>query len=79
MQQLEALLADFNTNYSSSIEEIATNAEIMRVACDNIRDSWSGSCFGYHSKLYYGDFEKPPQGEMSSVEWGGIHGLSEQW
>jgi uncharacterized protein (TIGR02391 family) len=79
MQQLEALLADFNTNYSSSIEELATNAEKMRVACDNIRDSWSGSCFGYHSKLYYGNFEKPPQGEKFSVEWGGIHHLSEQW
>src|SRR5438876_5213633 len=79
MQQLEGLLTDFNTQYSSAIEELTVNAEKMKVACDRIRDSWSGSCIGYHSKLYYGDFEKPPRGELFSVEWGGINGLSEVW
>ncbi len=79
MQRLETLLADFNTKYSSTIEELSINAEKMKAACDRIRDSWSGSCIGYHSKLYYGDFEKPPRGEMFSVEWGGINGLSEAW
>lgn len=79
MQQLEALLAAFNTKYSSSIEELTANAEIMKVACDRIKESWSGSCIGYHSRLYYGEFEKPPRGVMFSVEWGGINGLSEEW
>ena len=79
VQQLEALLADFNTKYSSSIEELTVNTEKMKAACDKIRDSWSGSCIGYHSKLYYGDFEKPPRGKKFSVEWGGRNGLSEAW
>ncbi len=79
MQQLEALLADFNSKYFSSIEELTANAEKMKVACERIRDSWSGSCIGYHSKLYYGNFEKPPKDEKFSVEWGDINGLSEAW
>jgi uncharacterized protein (TIGR02391 family) len=79
MQQLEELLADFKNNYSLQIEELTINSEKMKGACDRIRDSWSGSCFGYHSKLYYGDFEKPPRDEKFSVVWGGIHRLSEAW
>src|SRR6266699_4166118 len=79
MQQLEVLHADFNAKYSSSIEELTINAEKMKAACDRVKDSWSGSCIGYHSKLYYGDFEKPPRGVMFSVEWGGVNGLSEAW
>ncbi len=79
MQQLEALLAYFTTKYSSSIEELTVNVEKMKVACDRIRDSWSGSCIGYHSKLYYGDFERPSRGEKFSVEWGGINSLLEAW
>jgi len=79
MQRLEELLTGFNTKYSSSIEALIVNAEKMKVACDRIKESWSGSCIGYHSKLYYGEFEKPPRGEYFSVEWGGINGLSEAW
>jgi hypothetical protein len=51
MQQLEELLTDFKSSYSLQIEKLAVNAEKMKAACDKIRDSWSGSCFGYHSKL----------------------------
>ncbi len=79
MQQLEELLADFNNSYSSSIDAMAINSEKVRTACESIRDSWSGSCLGYHSKLYYGDFEKPPKDEKFSVEWGSIYGLLKEW
>ncbi|MBA3733571.1 hypothetical protein H0W91_04350 [Patescibacteria group bacterium] len=41
--------------------------------------SWSGSWFGYQSKLYYGDFEKPPVQDRFSVEWGSINGFSNKW
>lgn len=79
MQQLEELLTDFNNQYSSSIEEVAIYGQRMKAACEIIRNSWSGSFFGYHSKLYYGDFEKPPRGKGFSIEWGNIYGLSEEW
>lgn len=44
-----------------------------------ILDSWSGSWFGYQHKLYYGNFEKPPQQDRFSVEWGSINGFSNKW
>lgn len=39
MQQLEALLADFNTKYSSSIEELTVNTVKMKVVCGRVRES----------------------------------------
>jgi hypothetical protein len=40
-----------------------------------IEQSWSGSYCGYHSELYYGNFERPPVGERFSPEWGGLYGI----
>ncbi len=79
IQQLEKLLADFDKKYTETLEKVLSEAEKMKVACDQIRDSWSGSCFGYLAKLHYGDFEKPPYDEAFSVEWGGINGFSQRW
>ena len=33
-------------------------------------ESWSGSIFGYHSNVYYRDFQKPPVGCFFNQEWG---------
>jgi hypothetical protein len=79
IQQLKDLLANFNHNYSSLIEELTANADNVKDACENVKGSWSGSCFGYHSKLYYGDFEKPPKDKTFRVEWGGVNGLPQGW
>ncbi|MEZ8782600.1 TIR domain-containing protein [Vibrio splendidus] len=32
--------------------------------------SWSGSCLGYHSRVYYRNLETPPAGASFSIEWG---------
>ncbi|GHO59232.1 TIGR02391 family protein [Ktedonobacter robiniae] len=79
MLQLEEIIADFKNNHSALIEEIAINREKMMLACEMIKDSWSGSWFGYHSKLYYGNFSKPPRDERFSIEWGGIYTFSPEW
>lgn len=41
--------------------------------------SHSGSNFGYHSALYYRDFETPSLGAMFNVEWGGTNGIAPGW
>jgi predicted nucleotide-binding protein len=33
-------------------------------------NSWSGSWFGYHSRVYYFEFKMPPPGAAFSQEWG---------
>ena len=48
-------------------------------AAETIAQSWSGSSMGYHSELYYRNFERPPLGAEFSPEWGGIHGIPAGW
>lgn len=61
------------------LSEIAGRASALRKAANRIGESWSGSAFGYHWNLYYGDFEHPPLEDTFSVEWGGIQGLPPGW
>jgi predicted nucleotide-binding protein len=35
-----------------------------------VSKSWSGSWFGYHSRVYYSNLESPPPGAHFSSEWG---------
>lgn len=35
-----------------------------------INQSWSGSILGYHSKIYYKNFQMPPHGTYFSQDWG---------
>ncbi len=39
-------------------------------AAAKVGQSWSGSWFGYHSRVYYANFKIPPPGAAFSQEWG---------
>ncbi|MGE4398127.1 MAG: TIR domain-containing protein [Campylobacterales bacterium] len=39
-------------------------------AANTIGKAWSGSWLGYHSRVYYIDFQPPPPGATFSQEWG---------
>jgi hypothetical protein len=39
-------------------------------ACSAFSDAWSGSWIGYHSRVYYRDFQPPPLGAHFSPTWG---------
>jgi len=41
--------------------------------------SWSGSCLGYHSRMYYRNFQNPPPELRFSIEWGRVRGIPEGW
>ena len=65
----------------NKLEEIAQrleNTEEINISIINnliseakkYEESWSGSIFGYHSNVYYRDFQKPPVGCFFNQEWG---------
>ena len=39
-------------------------------AAEEVGKSWSGSWLGYHSRIYYKDFQPVPPGARFSIEWG---------
>ena len=41
-------------------------------ACNHLAEASSGSVIGYHSRVYYRDFQSPPAGAHFSAEWGFI-------
>jgi hypothetical protein len=65
--------------HRTGLYQIQTNASALLKAAQNVGDSWSGSNFGYHGELYYGDFQRPPQGGRFSVEWGALYGIPPNW
>ena len=44
--------------------------DALEKAATTIGKSWSGSWLGYHSKVYYANFQPPPPGAVFSQEWG---------
>jgi predicted nucleotide-binding protein len=45
-------------------------------ACSKVERAWSGSWWGYHSRVYYADFAPPPQGARFDSEWGSMPAFS---
>jgi hypothetical protein len=62
-----------------SLAQLTANAAALNRAAIEIERSSSGSNFGYHGELYYGDFQRPPIDERFNVEWGGIDGIPPRW
>src|SRR5437763_557524 len=58
-----------------SLDKYGNAARKLLDEAVKITESWSGSYCGYHSELFYGDFEKPPFAGRFSPEWGGLHGI----
>lgn len=57
---------------ASAIErdDIAQPLSALRAAVTEVGRSFSGSWLGYHSRVYYEDFQTPPPGAHFSQEWG---------
>lgn len=58
------------------IEYDSKEADALIEAASEIGKSWSGSWLGYHSCIYYENFEDPPPGAVFSQEWGLMDSMS---
>jgi len=77
--QLSARVKAFDEKASPELAALENICKKLMEASLALEESWSGSALGYHSELYYGDFEKPPLRFRFSPEWGGINGLPGGW
>ena len=51
-------------------DKISKPLQHLEERAKNVRKAWSGSWFGYHSRVYYADLAEPPPGAHFSQEWG---------
>lgn len=69
---------------ADQLKELAGPLDDLEYAAEHVAKSWSGSWLGYHSRVYYKDFEPPPPGARFSQEWGfmdtwSIPGTQGEW
>jgi uncharacterized protein (TIGR02391 family) len=79
IQKAVGILEGFREEFGSTIEQMRDYAEKLLNACTEIEHSWSGSYAGWHSRMYFRHFERPPIHHQFSGEWGGLHGIPDGW
>lgn len=79
LSKAKRMIDDFKASFESEIEALVVSSEKLLKACNKVAESWSGSFAGYHGRLYYRNFVAPPMHDRFSIEWGGIHGISDGW
>lgn len=65
--QLDSIQAELDST------EVTVPLMKLENAASKVGKSWSGSWLGYHSRIYYRDFQSPPAGAHFSQEWGPMH------
>jgi len=71
VSELERVAAglDQQAGAGSKVEVTEQIADMQR-ASKQFSDCFSGSWLGYHSRVYYNGFKKPPPGAHFTAEWG---------
>ncbi len=65
--------------HAALADKLERSSTALVEAVQIVSKSSTGSWFGWHADMYYGDFEEPPLGNLFSVEWGAYHGLPDGW
>jgi len=65
-------IADRLTDLSqkATASDVRGPLERLEEAATRVGKAWSGSCLGYHARVYYKDLKPPPPGAHFSPEWG---------
>ena len=67
-QSLKTQCDDIEAAYSQS--DVVDSIAKFNEAAEDAGKAWSGSWFGYHSRVYYNNLEPVPPGARFSQEWG---------
>jgi predicted nucleotide-binding protein len=65
------------SNLSSYDEWKSAELDLLVNTAEEFEKAWSGSWLGYHSRVYYAEFQLPPPGAAFSQEWGFIESFSQ--
>jgi hypothetical protein len=79
LEKLISLVETHRQEHAHLVKGVRKCTQILSEACNTIERSFSGSWFGWHSKMYFGDFEEPSLQDQFSVEWGGANGIPSGW
>jgi len=77
---IEKKISQFSENRNEFLKiKIGELCELRDIVSD-LDNSWSGSWIGFHSKLYFQNFERIPSWEYAfDSEWGSTKGIPDYW
>lgn len=64
------------TSASSKAPEIQEPVRRLEAVAEEVGRAWSGSWFGYHSRVYYQDLKPTPPGAHFDAQWGLMNAFS---
>ena len=79
IERVLAAIEAAQAQVSGDIKDGVEQGDRLRDAARKVGDSSSGSWVGWHSRMYYGDYQEPPVAESWDTEWGGLRGFSDRW
>lgn len=82
LEEVRRIIRDLEQARTEVSGDITRGLEIgqqLRDACREISNGSSDSWIGWHSRMYYGNFEQPPVHLSWDAEWGGLNGIPEGW
>ncbi|MGH2744273.1 MAG: hypothetical protein ACRDLY_09715 [Thermoleophilaceae bacterium] len=79
VENLIAALEAAEARVMDDIDDGLKRGDRLREAVRFVGLASSGSWVGWHSRMYYGDYEEPPVNNSWDSEWGGLHGFSDLW
>jgi uncharacterized protein (TIGR02391 family) len=79
IEDIGEVINTFRLNNDALISSILLASKKLKESSMYIQRSWSGSCLGWHTNMYFRDFEAPSVYERFSCERGGIDGIPEGW
>ena len=82
IEQVDNVLVEIETaqhELKSDLQTGFTLGQRLRDACSQIAMASSNSWAGWHSRMYYGNWDEPPVHETWDIEWGGLNGYADEW
>lgn len=80
LEEVRRIIRDLEQARTEVSGDITRGLEIgqqLRDACREISNGSSDSWIGWHSRMYYGNFEQPPVHLSWDAEWGGLNAVAD--
>lgn len=80
LESIEEKIITYQDQFSEFLKQKDNELSVLINITSSLNDSWSESWIGFHSNLYFKNFEKPPSWKYHfDSEWGSLKGIPEYW
>ena len=80
LQSVDERINKYKSENSDILKQKEKELSILSEIASELNNCWSQSWIGFHSNLYFQNFEKPPSWQYQfDSEWGSVNGIPDYW